>query len=316
MRLLTVIVNFRTADMTADAVDAAIAALKCTEDVDWSIAVVDNDSGDGSDAMLQEHWRKRGWGERVEVMQSQHNGGFGYGVNFAVRRALAGDCPPDLVYLLNSDAFPAADALDRLVKYLRDHADVGIAGSYIHGPEGDPHITAFRFPSWKSEFAESLRLGLAKKVLDQVVVRLPLPEQDCLVDWVAGCSMMIRREVFERIGLFDETFFLYFEETDFCRRAAEAGFKTAYVVGSRVAHIGSVSTGHQEWTRYPSFWFDSRKHYFTKQHGVTYFWGATAARVIGGTVWRARRRLLGRDVDEPERYLRDLVQNAVGLNDR
>jgi GT2 family glycosyltransferase len=244
-------------------------------------------------------------------MQSGHNGGFGYGVNFAVRRALASDTPPDYVYLLNSDAFPAEDSIRRLVDHLRSHPEVGIAGSYVHGPDGEPHITAFRFPSVLSELSESVKLGVIKPILDRFVVRLPLPTEDCEVDWVAGCSMLIRREVLDRVGLFDEDFFLYFEETDLCKRAAEGGFKTAYVVDSRVAHIGCVSTGHKEWKRFPSFWFDSRRHYFEKQHGKSYFWGATAARVAGGSLWRARRRLLGKPVGEPERYLRDLVIHSL-----
>ncbi len=311
MRLLTVIVNFRTADMTADSVDAAVKALSVLDRVDWSVAVVDNDSGDGSHEKLLEHARKRGWGNRVEVFESGHNGGFGYGNNFAIRKGLASERPPDLVYLLNSDAFPAEDAVLRLVAYLDAHPDVGIAGSYIHGVDGIPHMTAFRFPSLMSELTESLRLSLVKRVLDRYLVQMPLPDQDTVLDWVAGCSMMIRRQVFEAIGLFDEHFFLYFEETDLCRRAANAGFKTAYIPGSRVAHVGSVSTGFKTWRRYPPFWFESRRHYFTKQHGLPYFWGATAARLTAGSFWRVRCALRGKPVNEPEHYMRDLLAHSL-----
>ena len=311
MRLHTVIVNFRTPDMSADSVDATVTALSAADGVAWSIAVVDNDSGDGSYEALLEHARRRNWDSRVEVLQSGHNGGFGYGNNHAIRRALASERPPDLVYLLNSDAFPAEDAIQRLVAYMRVHPEVGIAGSYIHGVDGEPHLTAFRFPTLMSEFAESLRLRLAEPLLERYVVQMPLPQQDTVLDWVAGCSMLIRREVFEKIGLFDEHFFLYFEETDFCRRAASAGFKTAYIPGSRVAHVGSVSTGFKTWRRYPAFWFESRRHYFTKQHGAPYFWGATAARLAAGTFWRLRCAVRGKPVNEPDLFLRDLLAHSV-----
>jgi N-acetylglucosaminyl-diphospho-decaprenol L-rhamnosyltransferase len=310
-KLLTVVVNFKTPDMTADAVDAAMKALSILGGVEWSIALVDNDSADGSYAKLREHARQRGWGPEVELLESGHNGGFGFGNNFAIRRAMASERPPDFVYLLNSDAFPAQDAIQRLVAYLDEHPQVGIVGSYIHGVDGEPHPTAFRFPSLMSEFTESLKLGLAKPVLDRFRVQMPLPEQDIVLDWVAGCSMMIRRQVFERIGLFDERFFLYFEETDLCRRAAEAGFQTGYVVTSRVAHVGSASTGSKTWKRYPEFWFDSRRHYFSKQHGHPYFWGATAARLTAGSFWRLRCALRGKPVNEPEHYMRDLLAHSV-----
>ena len=67
-----------------------------------------------------------------------------------------------------------------------------------------------------------MRLGLASKILSRWRVALPLPDSDLEVDWVSGASMMIRREVFADVGEFDETFFLYFEETDFCLRAKKA----------------------------------------------------------------------------------------------
>ena len=311
MKLLTVIVNFRTPDMSADAVDAAVRALEHVEGAQWSVALVDNDSQDGSYDRLLEHRETRGWSERVSVMQSGHNGGFGSGNNFAIREALASDDPPDYVYLLNSDASPADDAIARLLTYLEQHPAVGIAGSYIHGFDGEPHMTVFRFPSVTSELVESLRVGPVTRALSEHVVGRPIPDEDILVDWVAGCSMMMRREVLDAVGLFDETFFLYYEETDLCRRAALAGFETAYVRSSHVAHIGSVSTGMKTWKRMPGFWFDSRRYYFTKQHGERYFWGTTAARLVGGSLHRLRCAITGRPVDEPKRHLRDMIAHSA-----
>jgi GT2 family glycosyltransferase len=188
---------------------------------------------------------------------------------------------------------------------------VGIAGSYIHGVDGEPHLTAFRFPSLMSEFTESLRLSLVAPLLDRYRVQMPLPQHDTVLDWVAGCSMLIRRTVFDAIGLFDEGFFLYFEETDFCRRSAAAGFATAYVPASRVAHVGSASTGSTNWKRYPSYWFESRRRYFRKQHGEPYFWGATAARLAAGSLWRLRCALRGTPVNEPSHQTRDLFLHSV-----
>ena len=116
-------------------------------------------------------------------------------------------------------------------------------------------------------------------------------------------------EVLEKIGLFDETFFLYFEETDLCRRAALAGWPTDYVVESRVAHIGSVSTGMKTWARIPGFWLDSRLHYYVKNHGPAYAFAATLATLAGGALWRARLLIQRKDRGDPPLYLRDMARH-------
>jgi len=105
-------------------------------------------------------------------------------------------------------------------------------------------------------------------------VHLPIPDQATEVDWVAGASILVRREVFDAIGLIDEGYFLYFEEVDFLLRAKRAGFRTFYVPTSRVIHHMGASTGvtdeKQPPRRLPSYWFDSRRRYFLKNHGMAH----------------------------------------------
>src|SRR5690606_31205032 len=103
------------------------------------------------------------------------------------------------------------------VTYLDSHPEVGFAGSHIHGEDGAPHTTAFRFPSIASEFEGAAKTGPVSKLLKNAIVAPPLPTQTTRVDWLAGASVLMRQKVLDRIGLFDETFFLYFEETDLCR---------------------------------------------------------------------------------------------------
>ncbi len=305
--LLAVVLNYRTPDMTADAVDAA---LKEMEGLDGHLVLVDNNSQDGSFEALCQAAIDRGWQGRVTVVQSGNNGGFGAGNNFGIRTGLS-LCDPEFVYILNSDAFPDSGSIGRLVDTLRNHPNVGIAGSYIHGPDDAPHITAFRFPTISGEFEGAARVGPISRVLKRSIVPLPLPETTCEVDWLAGASMMIRPDVLEAIGLFDETFFLYFEETDLCLRAQRAGWKTLYVRDSAVTHIGSVSTGMKTWERMPTYWFDSRRYYFTMNHGKTYAAMATIAHVAGAGLWRIWRILTGKPKRDPEHFLRDLVTHDV-----
>jgi N-acetylglucosaminyl-diphospho-decaprenol L-rhamnosyltransferase len=306
-RVLTVILNWRTPDMT---IKAAEAALRAMEPVQGAITIVDNDSGDGSYESLCDAVRTRNW-TRVRVIQSGRNGGFGAGNNAGIRAGLPDGTQPDYVYLLNSDAFPAPDA----IRALRDHLDAypatGLAGSFIHGPDGVPHRTAFRFPSIASEFEGAIRLGPVSRLLRDRIVAGPLPTTTTRVDWLAGASLMMRQSVLDQIGLFDETFFLYFEETELCHRAARAGWATDYLVESRVEHIGSVSTGMRTWARIPGFWLDSRLHYFTSVHGRPYALLATLAHIAGGLLWRARLIVQHKDRADPPYFLRDLAFHAL-----
>jgi GT2 family glycosyltransferase len=118
---------------------------------------------------------------------------------------------------------------------------------------------------------------------------------------------MLRRRMLEEVGHFDETFFLYFEETDLCLRAARAGWQTYYVHSSGVLHVGSSSTGMKLWSRTPQYWFDSRLHYFTKNHGRAYASRATLARIAGAALWRIRVALSRRPLGDPPHFLRDLT---------
>lgn len=302
--VLCVILNWRTADMTRRATEAALAAM---EGIEGAITVVDNDSGDGSFEALSEAFAGH---PRVRVLQSGRNGGYGAGNNHGIRAGLPDGSAPDYVYILNSDAFPAPDAIRILRDHLDSHPETGFAGSLIHGPDDEPHHSAFRFPSALGELEAAARTGPVTKLLKRWVVAPPLPEATHRVDWLAGASVMMRRTLLDRIGLFDETFFLYYEETDLCRQAARAGWPTVYVVESRVMHIGSVSTGMKDWQRVPDYWFRSRRHYFEKNHGRAYAWAATLAHLVGAGIY-GLRMLAGRKRHWPPYFLRDLLRHSL-----
>ncbi|MCC6305023.1 MAG: glycosyltransferase [Rhodobacteraceae bacterium] len=306
--VLTVIVNWRTPAMTLKAAAAAHAAMA---GIAGAITIVDNDSGDGSLESIAAEIARRGWQGRVQAVASGCNGGFGFGNNAGIRAGLPGGVRPDFVYLLNSDAFPRPDAIARLLDHLGAHPETGLAGSFIEGPDGVPHATAFRFPGIGSEFEGAARTGPISRLLAAHAVALPIPEASRRVDWLAGASVMVRRAVLDRVGLFDETFFLYFEETDLCRRAAAAGWPADYVRESVVVHIGSETTGMKRWQRMPRYWFDSRRHYFVKNHGAAYAALATAAHVAGGLIWRLRCLIARRPLRDPPRFLRDLVAHEL-----
>ncbi len=305
-KLLVVSLNYKTPEMTLRSVRAALQAM---QGLNAELVLVDNDSSDGSFEAMQAGLATADWaqGAPIRVIQSGHNGGFGAGNNVGIRAGWSDGSKPDYVYLLNSDAFPAPDALHNLLNHLEMTPKAGFAGSYIHGEDAVPHITAFRFPSVWSALEGAMRFGPVSRLLKDKSVPLGIPETTQRVDWLAGASLMMRQSVLDEIGLFDETFFLYFEETDLCLRAARAGYETHYVRESHVAHIGSVSTGMKVWTRIPTFWLDSRWHYFSTNHGRAYAVLATVMHGIGGLFWRLRRAIQNKDRADPPQFLRDLI---------
>lgn len=308
--VLCILLNFRTPDMTLRAAEAALADLHA---LGGELVIVDNASGDGSYEMIAREVAARGWGEGglVRVVASPVNGGFGAGNNIGLGMARSDGALPDYYYILNSDAFPDPGCTAALIAHLQAHPDAGIACSHIRGEDNVVHTTAFRFPSIAGEFVGAARLGLIERLLPEAPVPMPQPTATTQVDWSAGASMMLRRTMLEQIGTFDETFFLYFEETDLCLRARRAGWSCWYVPDSRVVHIGSVSTGMKTKRRMPAYWYDSRRHYFIKNHGRAYATLALLAHLAGGVLHRLRAGLAGRRPQDPSWFLRDLLAHAI-----
>ena len=289
MKLLVVIVNFRTAALTLEALACLLPDM---EGLDASVTVVDNDSGDGSYETLCREVAARGHGDRVTVVASGRNGGFGFGNNVAIRRALAQPQPPDCVFLHNPDARVRPGTLRTMLEFLDAHPEVGVAGTRIHDPGAGRHASAFRFPSVLSEIEGGLRFGPVSKLLRKHSVWADAPDHTAEVDWVSGASVFFRREVFETVGLFDENFFLYFEETDLCRRAHEAGWRIWYVHEAVVEHEEGAATGiTNKNKRVPQFWLDSRRYYFLKAKGRTGLLLADVAWVTSRSLWRMRRAI-------------------------
>jgi GT2 family glycosyltransferase len=255
----------------------------------------------------------------VTVLVSERNGGFAYGNNVGLKEA-SRDGMPDFVHLLNPDTVLHPGALNALTRFFAAHPRAGLAGGIFENGDGSEWAIAFRFPTLVSEIEQGVQLGVVSRLLSRWRVPMDMGYEPRAVDWLSGASIMIRGEVFEKVGRMDETFFLYFEETEFCFRAKRAGYEVWYVPDSRVTHIAGQSTKVTERNvaarRLPSYWFNSRRLYFTLTHGAVYAALADVGAILAGVVGVAKRALRGRAADSVPHFLRDIAAHSIFLAPR
>ena len=313
--VLVVIVNYRTAQLTIDCLESLRTELAVMPNL--RVVVTDNASGDDSSEQIAGYLAGAGFGDRVEFMPLSTNGGFAFGNNAAIRPALAVDNPPDFVLLLNPDTLVRPRGIVELVEFMRHHAEVGIVGSRLEDPDGTAQVSAFRFPSVISEFDHALRLGLVTRFVKHKVVAPPIPQTEVQIDWVAGASMLIRRQVFDAIGLLDENYFMYYEEVDFCWRAKEAGWSCWYAPQSHVVHLVGQASGvtirNVRPKRRPDYWFDSRRRYFVRTLGKMGAVLSDAGTLFGLAVWQVRCLVQRKQNMDPPRLLFDQLRHSVFL---
>lgn len=307
-----VIVNYRTPQLTVNCLQSL--ADEVVPHPAWKVTVVDNASGDGSPEIIERAIVANHWSAWARTLPLDRNLGFAGGNNAAIREALSEPNPPEYVLLLNSDTIVRRGAIRALADFMDQHPTVGIAGSQLEDASAQLVSSARRSPSPLSELDAGARLGLITRLLKHYVVCMPLSEQPVRCDWVSGAAMMIRRELFERIGLLDEGYFLYYEELDYCDRARKAGWEVWQIPESRVMHLEGAATGiTQAKVRRPRYWYDSRRRYFLRQHGLLTLLIADAAWAVGRMSLLLRRvlRLGGSTMEDPRGFMRDLLGGDI-----
>jgi GT2 family glycosyltransferase len=309
--LLVVIVNYRTAGLVIDCLASLEPEIGSVPGLRVRVVVTDNASGDDSVERLGLAIRERAWGRWVLVCPLECNGGFSYGNNGAIGPALGTEDPPDYVWMLNPDTIVRPGALGTLVGFLETHPDAGIVGCRLTNLKGVVENSAFRFPTVLSELEGGMRFGPVSRLLSRYIQSPPAPGVASRCDWASGASLMIRRSVFDAIGLLDERYFMYFEETDFCLRARRAGWGCWYVPEAEVVHLAGQSSGvtgeGARGKRVPAYWYRARRYFFEKNLGRTRAFLANVAWSLGFLCYRMREPFRRGSERAPRGMLRDFV---------
>ena len=222
-----VIVNWRAPDETL----AAIECLRLQMHRMHRIYVVDNGSADGSLEQLEAACARM---SDVEVLANPDNLGFGGGCNRALEVAISDGCA--FIWLLNNDARPAPDCLAALLASAAGDPIIGMVGSWLSDPDqpGHDHSGSWMLP-W---------------LLSCGTVRTPGDLERHPYSWVTAASVLIRTEALARSGMFDEAFFMYWEDADLAMRIRAVGYRIAIAKDARVVHSAGTSSADIPVQRY------------------------------------------------------------------
>ena len=217
LKVTVIVINWNGLADTSECLES----LKSIKYPNRGTIVIDNGSSGDDAQLLQERF-----GDSIRLIVSSANLGFAGGANLAIREALAGDA--DYVLLLNNDVTLDPEFLDELVGAAErlPRAAAVCPKIYFHDESTVICSTGGRVNPWAGTARQVGRGEEDHGQYEEVAER----------DYADGACMLIRRDVLERVGLLDEEYFAYWEETDWCARAAEAGYKCYYVPAARVWH--------------------------------------------------------------------------------
>jgi GT2 family glycosyltransferase len=249
-----------------------------------SVIVVDNGSADGSvTSIRQQH-------PEVELIETGRNLGFAGGNNVGIRRAL--ESGADYVLLLNNDTEVDPGLIDAFVAAARQRPDAGVfsAKIYFHA---DPQRIWYAGAAWNSEAARFDQVGEGE--LDD---GRPAFSRLAETAYACGCAFFVSAARLREIGLLDEKFFLYFEETDWCFRARAAGHPSVFVPEARLWHKVSVSFGG-EGSPLALYFLTRNRLLWARKHGNPAQRSAVRRATWRGLVQRLVAPLVGRQVAPP-----------------
>jgi GT2 family glycosyltransferase len=251
--LSVIIVNYNTKDYLKGCLESLA---RNTKGVDYEIVVVDNASSDGSAEMLKQEF------PGVRLISNNANIGFAAANNQAIRASSS-----RRVLFLNPDTLVLDDSITRMLAFMDEKSDAGIIGPKLYSnAEGayQPSIRKFTRPA--HIFLE--HLPLARLVLGIYTRYILDKDATRRVEWLCGAALLVKRDLLDNVGLFDENFFICSEEEDLCLRAHGKGYGVYYFPRARIVHLKGKSMQHMGAEAWAYFW--KSKAYFLKKHYPLY----------------------------------------------
>lgn len=262
-RLSVVLVNFRTPKFVTDCLATLLPDLAT---LDARVVVVDNCSGDNSAQVIQSWLAMHDSAQRVLFVQATSNAGFASGNNIGIHALKA-----ENYLLLNSDTLIRSGAIPALMRTVESFPDAGLFSPRLEWPDGGGQESCFRFHTPVSEFLGAAQTGFIDRLFARYLVPLPVQTQIAFPQWTSFACVLIRDKVLQQVGLLDDGYFMYYEDVEFCHRAARAGWKIVHNPEARVVHLRGGSSPVKEQSRLkkrlPKYFYESRTRFFYQAYG-------------------------------------------------
>lgn len=253
--LSVVIVNWNTKDLLVPCLDS-LSAQKSAYKIE--VIVVDNASDDGSAEIVNEKY------PHVILIRNATNLGFGIANNTGMKQSRG-----RYICLLNSDVRVMPDCLQSLVNFMEQNKSIGISSPLTLSPDMNIQDTCRKLPTFWNNICDLLYLdklfpnsdvlsGEHMMFFDHRSIRK--------VEGLAGCCLMIRKAALDQVGLFDEQFFIYFEETDLCKRFGQVGWDIVFFPDASIVHHHGASAAKDP-LRFSGEQIKSQVKYWKKHHG-------------------------------------------------
>lgn len=227
------------------------------------IIVVDNNSKDKTTCDIRENY------PRVILIENKENLGFARGVNLGIKKASG-----EYLVLLNPDTEILNDGIKKLVEFAATNKNIAAVGPRLLNTDGSFQPSAYSFPTtlWASLHLLQISKLFSKEKVGKFFPYFSRPDKIQEVDWVTGACICIKKEALKKVGLFDENYFLYFEEIDWCKRAKENGWKIYYYPPAVITHHLERSSSQEKelslLSRYESMFYYFRKHYGEREEKI------------------------------------------------
>ncbi len=253
MTLSIIIVNWNTEHL----LDECLASIyQETKDIDFEIFVVDNASSDSSARTIREKY------PAVRLIENKENRGFAAANNQAIKQASG-----KYILLLNPDTVVLNSALPKAIKVLEANPNVGILGAKTYNKDMSQQKTIRKNPALATQLIFPRKM---KQIFPNWKALKDYYKNDfnygaeSFVEQIQGSFMLVKKEIFQKIGLLDEKFFIWFEEVDFCLRARRAGYKIIYSPEASIIHYGGVSFAQIFTLKKQELYARSMLYYFWK----------------------------------------------------
>ena len=262
LNLLVVIINYKTPDLTSQAVLSVIPQLGG----DDKICVVDNLSQDNSIDFLTKFIEDNNFQDKVNFIASPINGGFSAGNNIGIKSEES-----KYYLLLNSDAYIKEQAIQQLITKIQQSSSIGIVAPQLIWEDGKQQTSCFNYLTPVNTFLNTVNTGIISRLFSLLGVNevaIPLTKHNTTnPEWLSFACILLRGSLIQDIGLMDEGYFMYYEDMDYCHRAKIAGWSLSYEQNAKVVHLNQGASNQVTIKRLPRFYFDSRSRYFLKFHG-------------------------------------------------